>query len=199
MERTTTTPMVATIGAPHRRVIAALAVAIGSAAGICAATKVVSADPPVWKGAESLAPVAIGPDVTRCGAFPRNLEAHFAGSGIDTNGGPFSVTVSGCLDTTANVLSNLAATDTYARSGEALFIAPADTPLIIDHVTCVATNPQPVRFNVTGGTGRFAGARGTGTYEIAFTLPTCPGLPQQVFVWFRGHLETTTNSGTGAR
>ena len=40
------------------------------------------------KGAETFAPVDVGPNLARCGASPRHLEAHFIGSGIDTRGGP---------------------------------------------------------------------------------------------------------------
>ena len=60
------------------------------------------------------------------------------------------------------------------------------------NVACTATNREPVRFDVTGGTGAYAGARGGGSYDLAFTLPTCPGPQAPVHVWFRGHLETAT-------
>lgn len=149
------------------------------------------ADRHSWKGAESFTPVQVGPNPSRCGPFPQNLEARFAGSGIDTNGGPFSVTASGCLDTVANVLSSLEATDTYLDTGDAVLIAPGDVALTVDPTTCVATNRQPVHFDVAGGTGRYAGARGDGTYDLAFTLPSCAGAQQSVYVWFRGRLIPT--------
>jgi hypothetical protein len=141
-----------------------------------------------WKGAETFAPVTIGPNEARCGAFPRNVEARFAGSGIDTNGGPFAVTASGCLDTEAAVVSHLEATDTYARTGDAVQIVPADAVLSVNAETCVATNVDPVPFSVGGGTGRYANASGSGTYDLAFPMPGCAGPPQTVHVWFTGSL-----------
>ena len=162
------------------------------AAAVIGATGVASADRPGWKGAETFSPVAIGPNPARCGVFPRHLEAHFVGSGIDTRGGPFAVRASGCLDTEANVLFDLEATDTYLGTGDSLRIAPADVPLDVNPATCTATNRAPVRFDVTGGTGAYAGAEGGGTYDLAFTLPTCPGPQAPVHVWFHGHLETAT-------
>ncbi len=106
--------------------------------------------------------MTIGPNPARCVLFPRHLEAHFVGSVIDTRGGPYSVTASGCLDTEANVLFDLEATDTYLGSGDSLRIAPADVALDVDPATCTATNREPVRVVVTGGTGAYAGARGSG-------------------------------------
>lgn len=142
-----------------------------------------------WKGAETAVPVAIGPNERRCGAFPRNIEAHFAGSGIDTFGGPFEVQFSGCLDTEALVLSDIESTDTYLRTGDSIDIVPADAPLELDPVACTVTNIRPQRFDVVGGTGALTAARGGGLYDLAFTLPTCPGPQQAVHVWFDGTID----------
>jgi hypothetical protein len=164
-----------------------------TAVAVCTLTlgafAVARADQREWKGAETFAPVAIGPNLARCGSFPRNLEARFVGSGIDTFGGPFTVAASGCLDTEANVLSDVEATDTYLGTGDSVHIAPADAALDFDPTTCTATNRRPLRFEVTGGTGDLTGASGGGHYNLAFTLPTCPGPQQTVHVWFSGHLD----------
>jgi hypothetical protein len=170
-------------------VVGAVGVLITASAATVILAAVASADRPVWKGAETFAPVRIGANPARCGTFPRHLEAHFAGSGIDTNGGPYAVSASGCLDTEANVLFDLEATDTYLGSGDSVRIAPADAPLEVDPATCTATNRQPGRFAVAGGTGRYAGASGDGVYDLAFTLPTCPGPQQSVHVWFQGRID----------
>lgn len=176
---------------PKRKVLAITAsVVIVAVSGATAATVAASGGRPGWKGAETFAPTSIGPNPSRCGDFPRNLQASFAGSGIDTLGGPFTVSVSGCLDTETNVLTDLESTDTYLRSGDALRVEPGDVALHVDPTTCVATNRVPVPFDVVGGTGAYAGARGGGHYDIAFTLPTCPGPQQAVHVWFGGHLHT---------
>lgn len=162
------------------------ALAGAAAAILMFSTATAGAGSRTWKGAETFAPVRVGPGLARCGAFPRNLEAHFAGSGIDTFGGPFVVTASGCLDTQAMVLSDLEATDTYLRGGDSVHIAPDDAALDFDPATCTASTSRPLRFVVAGGTGALAGARGGGTYDLAFTLPTCVGPQQIVHVWFRG-------------
>jgi len=98
--------------ASARRWSGAMALLIVAAVATVSAAGVAGAERPVWKGAETFAPVRVGPNPARCGVFPRNLEAHFVGSGIDNNGGPYSVTASGCLDTEDNLLSDLEATDT---------------------------------------------------------------------------------------
>ena len=147
-----------------------------------------AADP--WKGAETLNPISVAPNLARCGAFPRNLEARLAGTGIDTNGGPYVVTASGCLDTRANVLFDLKATDTYLRSREALFIAPDDLTLDVDPQTCVGANREPAGFEVAGGTGRYSQARGAGTYTLVMTMPGCLGPQAPAQIWFTGVLAT---------
>ena len=77
-------------------------------------------------------------------------------------------------------------TDDIFRS---VHIAAADAALDFDPTTCTASNRQPIRFEVTGGTGDLAGASGKGHYDIAFTLPTCRGPQQAVHVWFSGNLD----------
>lgn len=121
--------------------------------------------------------------------LPRHLEAHFAGSGIDTLGGPFLVTASGCLATQANVLSQLEANDTYLGSGDSIRIDPADAVLDFDPVTCTASTARPLPFDVVGGTSALADARGGGLYNLAFTLPTCLGPQQVVHVWLHGTVD----------
>jgi hypothetical protein len=167
--------------------VAGTVIVAGPVIGSAAAA---GADRPGWKGAETFTPVGIGPNPARCGAFPRHLEAHFVGSGIDTRGGPYAVSASGCLDTQANVLFDLEATDTYLGSGDSLRIVPADVSLDVNPATCSATNREPVRFHVAGGTGAYAGASGGGSYDLAFTLPTCLGPQAAGHIWFRGRLDT---------
>jgi hypothetical protein len=169
----------------RRKLAAALAtgaVALGAHAGTA------DAGAREWKGAETFAPVTIAPDIARCGQFPRHVSARFVGSGIDTVGGPFVVRASGCLDTQANVLSDLEATDTYLRGGS-IRIRPDDAVLHVDRATCVATNVAPVPFTTAGGSGAFANARGEGHYDLAFTLPTCVGPQQVVHIWFHGTID----------
>ncbi len=178
---------------PRRAAMLGITAGVVTLAGVVIGpTGWASAERPGWKGAETLAPVGIGPDLARCGVFPRHLEAHFVGSGLDTAGGPYAVSASGCLDSEANVLFDLEATDTYLGTGHSLRIAPADVALDVNPATCTATNGAPVRFAVAGGTGAYAGATGGGSFDIAFTLPTCPGPQTAVHIWFRGQLDTAT-------
>jgi hypothetical protein len=169
----------------RRRLAAALVIA---ATALATPVETADAGAREWKGAETFAPVTITPDIAKCGPFPRNLAARFVGSGIDTVGGPFVVRASGCLDTQANVLSDLEATDTYLGGGS-VRIRPGDAVLNVDRATCVATNVEPVPFTVAGGSGAFATARGEGHYHLAFTLPTCIGPQQVVHIWFHGTLD----------
>ena len=140
-----------------------------------------------WKGAETLVPIAVGPNVDRCGA-PPNVEARYAGTGIDTNGGTFAVTASGCLNLDTLRVFDMEATDTYAGTGDAIHIAPADFTLVIDPATCVATNADPVPFRVDGGTGRYELSTGSGTFDFALNHPQCNGLAQPAHIWFRGEV-----------
>ena len=75
-----------------------------------------------WKGTESFSLTGAGSNVARCGAFPENVELTFSGSGIDTEGGVFDVVASACTNTTTNLIFDLKATDTYAQSGDQVFI-----------------------------------------------------------------------------
>ena len=99
------------------------------------------------------------------------------------------MTASGCLDTEAVVLSELSAVDTYLRTGDSVHIAPGDAALSFDPATCVAATTSPVPFTLAGGTGRYAGASGSGTYETVFTMPNCLGPQQSVHIWFEGSLD----------
>ena len=145
-----------------------------------------------WKGAESLTPVAIAPNPSRCGPAPVNLHARFAGSGIDTNGGPYTVAASGCLNTQTRRLSELRATDTYTRNGDSIDIDIDDFTLRVSPVTCVATNKHPVRFTVAGGSGSLARASGHGHFDFAMPYPLCAGArpPFTAYVWFSGTIQT---------
>lgn len=139
-----------------------------------------------WKGAETFSLIGAAPNVTRCGAFPENIELTFAGSGIDTEGGMFNVTASGCTNSATNRIFDLKATDSYVKSGDQVFIAAGEFVQVIDQETCVATNEHPVAFSVAGGTGGHAGATGQGRFNFAMNQTTCNGLVQPAHVWFKG-------------
>lgn len=143
-----------------------------------------------WKGAEVLTQTSLAPNPARCGDAPSNLEATFAGTGVDTAGGAFSVTVSGCLNLDTLRVFDLEATDTYVRSGDSVLIAPDDFTLIVDPATCVATNTRPVMFEVAGGTGEYEEARGGGQFDFAVNWAPCNGLTQPTHIWFRGTIES---------
>lgn len=146
------------------------------------------ADPVQWKGAETFSPVTVGPNPTRCGAAPPNVFAVFAGNGVDSRGGVFEVNASGCMNLDTLRLFNLEATDTFVRTGEQIFIAPADVTLTLNQDSCIATNDGPVPFTVAGGTGRYKDATGRGTFDVAMNHPPCNGLVHPVHVWFKGEL-----------
>lgn len=141
-----------------------------------------------WKGAETLQPIALAPSPERCGPPPVNLEGRFTGTGLDSVGGAFVVTASGCLDTEALRLFDLEATDTYSRSGASLKILPDDVELRLDPSTCIAVNRRPVPFKVGGGTGLLEDATGHGTFHIALSYPPCGGTDQPAHLWFKGKL-----------
>jgi hypothetical protein len=145
-----------------------------------------------WTGAETLTAISVGPNLARCGVFPRHLEARLSGAGVDTNGGSYVVVASGCLDTREDVLFGLEARDTYVRTGESIVIVPDDVPLAVDPATCVGTNARPAGFDVEGGTGRYAGVDGGGTFTLVMTMPTCAGPQAPAQLWFTGSL---TNVG----
>jgi hypothetical protein len=142
-----------------------------------------------WKGAESFAQTGLAPNVKRCGPPPANLEGHFAGTGIDTAGGPFAVTVSGCVNVQTLRVSDLEATDTYLRTADSVRIVSDDFTLALDRKTCVASNRRPVKFDVAGGSGALKGATGGGRFDIAMNWTPCNGLALPAHVWFDGDLQ----------
>src|SRR6185503_18485036 len=77
---------------------------------------------PHYKGGSSFTLAGAGPNVARCGAFPQNVQLSFTGSGIDTEGGYNTAVFSACTNTTTNLVFDLKATDTYAQSGDQVFI-----------------------------------------------------------------------------
>lgn len=142
-----------------------------------------------WKGAETFTQTSLVPNPTRCGAAPPSLQATFAGTGVDTAGGTFTVTTSGCLNTETMRISDLEATDTYVGGAGSVLIAPDDFTLVVDPETCVGTNEAPVAFRVAGGTGEYEGARGGGHFDFALNWTPCNGVTQPTHVWFRGTIE----------
>ncbi|HEX5883321.1 MAG TPA: hypothetical protein VFY67_02135 [Pyrinomonadaceae bacterium] len=143
---------------------------------------------PHWKGASQLAPVAVGPNVARCGAFPENIEIQFSGSGIDTGGGIFTSAASTCTNTTTGLIFDLKSTDTYVNGDAVLIETDPFTP-VLDPATCVSTNTQAVKFTVAGGTGAYAGATGHGRFHLASNEPTCNGIAAPARVSFEGVLQ----------
>src|SRR6185437_13887367 len=99
-----------------------------------------------YKGGSSFNLAGAGPNVARCGAFPQNIELSFTGSGIDTEGGFNTAVFSACTDTSTNLVFDLKATDTYAQSGDQVFIEGDPFVQTVDPVTCVATNSHGVPF-----------------------------------------------------
>jgi hypothetical protein len=77
---------------------------------------------PHYKGESSFNLAGAGPNLARCGAFPENVELSFTGGGIDTEGGYNTAVFSACTNTTTNLVFDLKATDTYAGSGDSVFI-----------------------------------------------------------------------------
>ena len=143
---------------------------------------------PHWKGASQLTPVAVGPNVARCGAFPENIEITFSGSGIDTGGGIFTSAASTCTNTTTGLIFDLKSTDTY-QNGDAVFIETDPFTPVLNPATCVSANTQAVTFSVAGGTGAYAGATGQGRVHLASNEPTCNGLMVPARVSFEGVLQ----------
>ncbi|HET9479381.1 MAG TPA: hypothetical protein VFO72_08555 [Pyrinomonadaceae bacterium] len=142
-----------------------------------------------WKGMESFSLTNAGPNVSRCGAFPENIELTFAGSGIDTEGGLFDVVASACTNTTTNEIFDLKATDTYVQSGDQIFIEADSFVQIINPANCVATNSHAVMGRVAGGTGGHAGAKGHARFHFANNLTPCNGQNAPAHVWFEGVVE----------
>lgn len=175
------------MGKQRRLGLAGIAVAATAAlvlGGTATASRVVAN----WKGAESLTPVSLAPDLQRCGPPPANLEGQFTGTGVDTAGGRFTVTASGCLNLETRRVSDLVATDRFVRDGAEVFIDTDDFTLALDEDICTAFTQRPVEFRVAGGTGSLENARGNGHFDFAMTWPECGSTGAPAFVWFDGEL-----------
>lgn len=78
--------------------------------------------------------------------------------------------------------------DTYLAGGsitilsEPFILAPSQAP-------CLATNDQPVKYTLPGGTGPFANATGKGTYHIYVTDAECSGTALPALVSFEGKIK----------
>jgi hypothetical protein len=141
---------------------------------------------PHYKGGSSFNLAGAGPNVARCGAFPENVELSFTGAGIDTEGGYNTAVFSACTNTTTNEVFDLKATDTYAGSGDWVFIEGDRFILAPNPALCAASNAHGVPFRVAGATGIYAGATGTGHFNITSNLTPCNGLTPPSQVWFEG-------------
>lgn len=137
-----------------------------------------------YKGSEALDLVAVAPNPARCGDFP-NFEAQFEGQGIDTAGGIFDVTASGCQNIQTGKVFDLVAVDTYA-DGSTVTIEASTFFFQFDPSTCVSTNALPVPYEIADGTGQFATVTGGGFFNIANNDPSCNGEIAPGFVWFGG-------------
>ena len=141
---------------------------------------------PHYKGGSSFNLAGAGPNVARCGAFPANVELNFTGGGIDTEGGYNTAVFSACTNTATNEVFDLKATDTYAQTGDQVFIEGDPFVLAPDPSICAAANAHGVPFRVTGGTGGHAGATGHGRFHITSNLTPCNGQTPPSQVWFEG-------------
>jgi len=141
---------------------------------------------PGYKGTASLDIVSVAPNPGRCGAAP-NMELMFEGSGLDTAGGITSIESSACQNLETGEVFDLVATDTYP-DGDTINIVSDSFFFVLDPDTCVSTNIDPVDFDVDGGTGIFAGAWGSGEYDISFNDPACNGVITPAFIAFKGNL-----------
>jgi hypothetical protein len=142
-----------------------------------------------YRGGSSFDLVGAGPNVARCGAFPQNVQLSFTGSGIDTEGGYNTAVFSACTNTTTNLVFDLKATDTYAQTGDQVFIEGDPFVLEPNLDICAATNARGVKFRVAGGTGGHAGATGHGRFDIYSNLTPCNGLTVAAHVSFEGVLK----------
>lgn len=141
---------------------------------------------PHYKGGSSFNLAGAGPNVARCGAFPENVELSFTGAGIDTESGHNTAVFSACTNTTTNEVFDLKATDTYAGSGDSVFIEGDRFILAPNPALCAAGNAHGVPFRVAGGTGIYAGATGSGHFNVTSNLTPCNGLTPPSQVWFEG-------------
>lgn len=141
---------------------------------------------PHYKGGSAFNLVNVGPNVARCGAFPENIELSFEGSGIDTEGGYNTAVFSACTNTTTNLVFDLRATDTYAATGDQVFIEGDSFVLVPNPAICAASNAHGVPFRVAGGTGKYANATGNGRFNLYSNLTPCNGLVLPSHVSFEG-------------
>ena len=139
-----------------------------------------------YRGASSFDFVGAGPNVARCGAFPQNVELSFTGRGVDTEGGYNTAVFSACTNTTTNLVFDLKATDTYAQTGDQVFIEGDPFVLEPNLDICAASNARGVKFRVAGGTGGHAGATGHGHFDIYSNLNPCSALVVASHVSFEG-------------
>ena len=139
-----------------------------------------------YGGAESLALVSAAPNPARCGAAP-NLELSFEGQGADTAGGAFTVVSSACQNMATGEVFDLEAVDSYF-GGDSVTITSESFYLVPNLQTCTAANDGPVRYEVSAGTGLFAGVEGRGKYDIVINDVGCSGTAAPAFVSFRGKL-----------
>jgi len=145
---------------------------------------------PHYKGGSTFNLTGAGPNVARCGAFPQNVELSFTGSGIDTEGGYNTAVFSACTNTATDEVFDLKATDTYAQTGDQVFIEGDPFVLAPNPAVCAAANAHGVPFRVTGGTGGHAGATGNGRFHIAANLTPCNGQVLPAQVWFEGVIKS---------
>ena len=142
-----------------------------------------------YRGGSIFNLAGVAPNPARCGAFPENIELSFTGSGIDTEGGFNTAVFSACTNTTTNLVFDLKATDTYAGSGDQVFIEGDPFVLSPNPEICAASNAHGVPFRVAGGTGGHAGATGQGRFHITSNLTPCNGLTPPAQVWFEGVIQ----------
>lgn len=140
-----------------------------------------------YKGSETLELVSVGLNEARCGKAP-NFEAVFEGEGIDTAGGVFTVVSSGCQNIATGEVFDLVAVDTYAN-GDSVTIEASSFYLVFDPQICASSNVDSAHYEIAGGTGAFAGASGSGVFELASNDPSCNGEVAPAYVWFRGKIK----------
>src|SRR5262245_34419166 len=96
--------MTSRIGQPHIRprlmtvataAVLLVAVLVAAAPAFAQATR-------EHRGASMLTVAGVAPNVSRCGAFPPNVEVQFTGQGTDTGGGPFTSAASACQNIVTN-------------------------------------------------------------------------------------------------
>ena len=141
---------------------------------------------PDYRGGSAFDLAGAAPNVARCGAFPENVELSFTGSGIDTEGGYNTAVFSACTNTVTNEVFDLKATDTYFQTGDQVFIEGDSFVLTPNPAICAASNAHGVPFRVTGGTGKYANAKGHGRFNIFSNLTPCNGQVLPSHVTFEG-------------